>query len=102
MAEEVSVKYAGRVNVVGLVLDVQNRDGSPDPDKTSFARDLMSDAGANFMNILPSDRISEYVMGNITVVPTTFFVDNRGNLVGSMHVGSRSLSDWSVIIDEML
>ena len=102
MVEEVRVKYEGRVNVIGLVADLQERDGSPSNEKISFARELMDDAGASFTNILMSSNIASSVMGNISVVPTTFFTDSEGLLKGEFLSGARSLLQWSEIIDGKL
>ena len=102
MVEEVSVKYNDKVNVMGLLCDVQKSDGSPDEDKIIKARNLMSAAEANFTNILASKNIYSAVMKDISAVPTIFFVDNEGHLAGKVYTGGRSLAAWSDIIDEML
>ena len=35
-------------------------------------------------------------------VPTTFFVDSKGNQVGMAYVGARDKASWAEIIDETL
>ena len=102
MVEEVRLKYKDRVNVVGILVDAQFGDGAPDADTILLARYLMGDAGADFTNLLMSVNMITAVIGEISVVPTTFFVDSEGNMIGAKHAGGRTLSQWSGIIDEML
>ena len=94
--------YKGRVNVIGLPVDVRNRDGSTDGNKVSVAKNLMEGMEAYFTNIIESDSVNESIMKGISVVPTTFFVDSDGYLTGSIYTGSKSASEWSKIINEML
>ena len=35
-------------------------------------------------------------------MPTTFFVDENGNQVGSVYMGARDAEDWAEIIDSLL
>ena len=102
MVGEAAEKYRGDVNVIGILCDVQNSDGSPIDDKIFSARDIMDETGAEFTNILVSENLYMSVMKGISVVPTIFFVDSEGYRTGSIYTGSKSLSDWSDIINEML
>ena len=102
MVEELAVKYKDKVNVLGLLCDVQRNDGSADPEKIVVARNLMEIAGANFTNIMLSREIIGFVSDRISVTPTVYFVDSKGYLKGDMHVGAKSVSAWSEIIDELL
>jgi len=90
------------MNVLGLLCDVQRPDGSAEPEKILLARQLLEQAGANFTNILLSQGIIEFVADKISVTPTVFFIDDKGYMKGNLHVGTKSLSAWSDIIDEML
>jgi len=99
---EIAVKYEGRVNVIGLPVDIQRKDGSPDSAKISLAKDLMNAAGADFTNLLTSEEMQQTIMEGISVVPTTLFIDGSGNMTGKSFAGSKSLAEWSAIIDEML
>lgn len=102
MVEEIAFKYKDRLNVIGLLVDVENSDGSPNEDKVLFAQRLMDEAGATFTNVPISEALDQALMRNISVVPTTLFVDECGNLTERMYTGSKTLSEWSAIIDEML
>ncbi|MCL1810146.1 MAG: TlpA family protein disulfide reductase [Clostridiales bacterium] len=101
--QQVYEKYRDKgVNVIGLLCDAQKSDGSPDPDKILLAKEIMDSCGADFNSILLSDNIIYSVMQDITAIPTSFFVDSEGRIVGKMHVGGRSMKDWSGAIDEIL
>ncbi|MCL1981786.1 MAG: TlpA family protein disulfide reductase [Clostridiales bacterium] len=101
--QQVYEKYRDKeVNVIGVLIDAQKSDGAPDPDKIVLAREIMDNCGADFNSILVSENIMYSVMKDITAIPTSFFVDSEGKMVGKMHLGGRSLSDWSSAIDEIL
>ena len=102
MIEGLSVKYADRVNVMGLLCDVQLQDGSPNREKVLLAHDMMDANGAGFLNIMMSADMDISAIGGLPFVPTTFFVDNKGYVVGEVYVGGKSLSEWSDIIDGIL
>ena len=42
------------------------------------------------------------LLTGIQSIPTTFFVDSEGNLTGYAYVGSRSLEDWTEIVNSEL
>jgi hypothetical protein len=38
----------------------------------------------------------------VTAVPTTVFVDSKGNFVGEQYVGTRDKQEWAGIIEGLL
>lgn len=77
-------EYAGlydslpdNVNLIGVIIDVY--DGIDN--NVSTANDIMDDARAEFVNLRNSDDVYEIVEG-IRYIPTTFFVDSEGHVVG--------------------
>jgi len=98
LAEEYSDKG---VQIVGLVSDVLDSDGSVSETQLDTAREIVSATSANYTHIVPSTDFYG-ILYQITSVPTTFFVDETGAQVGYAYLGARDKAEWSTIIDEML
>ena len=99
---ELAAEYQDKgVRIVGLVSDVLDADGNLSQDQVETAREIVESTGANYLHLLPSQDLFG-LLGQITAVPTTFFVDERGVQVGYAYMGSMSKEQWSQILDEML
>ena len=99
---ELAEEYADKgIQIVGLISDVLDRDGSVSETQLDTAREIVSSTGADYMHIIPSSDFYG-LLYQITSVPTTFFVDETGAQVGTAYLGAREKDDWIVIIDEML
>ena len=95
-------EYADKgVNVVGIVVDITDADGNVMSDGLTLAKDIVSQTGADYTHIIPSQDLGVLVRG-ITVVPTTVFVDSQGNVVGEEYLGALDLENWSRVIDYLL
>ena len=68
--------------IVGLVCDATAN--SPQIQK---AREIVRDAGADFVNIVPDEQLTKFMSG-VEVVPTTIFVNGRGEVVGKAIFGA--------------
>ena len=88
--------------IVGIVADVVDLDGNFMPDMVDTAVEIIDATGADYLHLLPSDSLNEALLKNAVYVPTTIFVDEQGNQVGDMLVGSRAKEEWAEIIDELL
>lgn len=90
------------VQIIGLVSDVLNADGTVNQTQVDTAVDLADEAGVDYVNLIPSEYLIQNVLSQIYAVPTTFFVDENGNQVGSVYMGARDAEDWAEIIDSLL
>jgi thiol-disulfide isomerase/thioredoxin len=72
------------VQIVGLVTDI---DGDSDKKHHDLAVQIVSKAGAEFKQIIGNEDFKDLLSG-IVGVPTTFFVDKEGNIVGEPIVGA--------------
>ena len=90
------------VNIVGIVADVQLGDGSIPEEGVAFAKEIVAQTGANYTHLLPSASLNTLILNNVAAVPTTVFVDSKGNFVGEQYVGSRDKQEWAGIIEELL
>lgn len=99
---ELAEEYKAQgVQIVGMISDVLNSDGSLSQSQVSTAKDIVNSTKANYLHILPSEDLFG-LLSQITSVPTTFFVDKDGNQVGQVYVGSNSKADWKSIIDQTM
>lgn len=95
--------YADKnVQVIGIVTDVVNQSGEVDTAQVELAQSIVDKTGANYLHLLPSQDLAENVLRDVSVVPTTFFVDAQGNLLTEAYLGSRTQDEWSKVIDSLL
>lgn len=89
------------VQIVGLVSDVLTMDGSLDQDQMELAREIVASTSADYTHLVPSEDLY-FLLGQISSVPTTFFVDENGAQAGGTYVGSKDKEQWQEIIDQLL
>lgn len=81
--EKLSNEYSEKdVTLVGLVLDVPEGDDQLLPDALA----IVADTGVTYTNLRVWDGFDEMLF--ISAVPTTFFVDSDGHIVGDLIVGA--------------
>ena len=71
------------VNLIGIVCDVMEGDAQG----VQSAEDILNDAGAGFQNLCVSDSV-EPLVAEFQFVPSVFFVDRNGHLVGEIMDGA--------------
>lgn len=99
---ELSQEYSDKgVQIVGMVSDVMASDGSIDKDQVALAQEIVEATEANYTHIIPGDDLYS-LLYQITSVPTTFFVDENGDQVGSAYLGAKDKEAWKTIIDQLL
>lgn len=82
---KLSREFADRdVQVLGLIIDISGED---DKAHIDLAKKITTEANADFVNIYPDQRLQE-TLQEVDAVPTTFFVDSKGKLVGKPIVGA--------------
>ena len=73
------------VQLLGIVSDVVAAD---DKDGFAAAKDIISKSGVGYTNIIAGSGL-EPLLKNIMFVPTTFFVDKNGAIIGDVITGAR-------------
>lgn len=68
--------------IIGLVCDAA--DNSPQVQK---AQQILQKAGADFVNIVPDEQLIKFLEG-VEAVPTTVFVNSKGEVVGKAIIGA--------------
>jgi thiol-disulfide isomerase/thioredoxin len=83
-------------DIIGIVSD------TPDEDNEALAKEIVSKCGVKYSNIIPDDMLTNNILNNISAVPTTFFVDSEGNIIGDLLVGSKSKEEYKEEIETRL
>lgn len=99
---EIEKEYKDKgFEIVGVTTDVTDYDkGSLIPELLEDADDIVTQTGVEYPICYAGLDLIQYTQ--ITAVPTTFFVDGKGNLLAEPMVGSRSREDWESIINDLL
>ena len=93
---ELAAEYdAGEFQLIGIVSDVM--EGADQ----SQAERLVQQTGANYPHLLLNESIYYALLTDVSGVPTTFFIDENGAVLGRV-VGAKEKSVWEEIIHELL
>lgn len=84
-----------QVNLIGIVIDISDDAGA------ESAKMLLKDMQVDYENLIPDDALYEFISREVTGVPTSFFVDDRGTVVDLIE-GARSKEDYLDRINEIL
>lgn len=99
---ELNEEYKNQgVQVVGIVLDTLGNNGEIDEYMVETAKEIVKQTKANYVHLLPSEDLLNAGVEDIYSVPTTFFVDSKGNFVGNTYLGSKSKESWKEIIEQV-
>lgn len=86
------------LQVIGIISDVQA--GAPQAD-IDQAKSLIETRKANYPHLLLNHSLVENLVNGVTVVPTTFFVNSKGEPVGYI-IGANDKETWINIIEDLL
>lgn len=84
--------------LVGIISDVIEDSSQSDIDS---AKDLITQTEANYPHLLLNQSIFDNLVGGVSSVPTTFFVNQKGEMLGYV-VGANDKDTWEQIIDELI
>lgn len=85
------------VQLLGLVIDISGED---DTEHLDLAVDITQKAGADFTNLIANTDFAP-VLKDVVGVPTTFFIDGNGNIVGDPIVGA-DVDGYRAFVEEYL
>lgn len=96
---EIAASYdATDFQIIGIISDVMAESGEED---IEYAKELITQTGANYPHLLLNESLYSNLVGAVSSVPTTFFVNQEGEVLGYV-VGAKSKGDWEAIINELL
>ena len=94
------ILYGDRTNYcvhIGLVCDVR---GPNDTETIDTAKEIVAETGVTYLNLLPFSEMN-WVFPAM-YIPTTYFVDEKGQIIGEEAVGARGADDYEALVDELL
>ena len=83
--------------IVGVVVDVA---GLEDTARLETAREIIADTGVTYLNLFPWYTLMEDFP--VQFIPTSYFVNSEGQIVGEAAIGARGADDYEALIDELL
>lgn len=96
---ELAQEYDKEVfQILGIVSNVPE---GADEEKIELVEVLIEQTMADYPHLLLNDSLKDGLLADVTAVPTTFFADSEGNILGTV-VGAKRKSDWKEIIDGFL
>jgi len=84
--------------MVGVISDVVVEASE---EEVQTAKELIEETGANYPHLLVNESLYTNLVGGIEVVPTTFFVNQKGEVLGYL-TGSMPKENWEEIINGLL
>ncbi len=97
---EIALEYdSAEFQILGIICDVSV---FSDENALAEAMHLIEETGATtYPHLLLNDSLYSSLVGAIDSVPTTFFINQKGEMLGYV-VGSRDKKSWESIINELL
>ena len=99
---ELNSAWGEDFQIIGVVMDAADRNLKELPEVKAKAVEIIGQTGADYLHLLPSSSLVSSILADITAVPTTYFVDENGNQVGEVYIGSKSKAQWQKIISGLL
>ena len=98
---EIERKYKDKgFEIVGLTTDVADPQGNYDESVIDDARSIIEDTGITYPVLVAPVQLMEDI--GLQYVPTTYFLDSEGNVLGSAEIGSKPGTEWENVIDGYL
>lgn len=96
---EIAAEYdSAEFQMLGIISDVAE-DASEDD--INNARDLIEQTSAHYPHLILNESLYMNLVGGVSSVPTTFFVNQRGEMLGYA-IGAQSKETWVSIIADLL
>ena len=84
------------VNLIGLLVDVDEK-GS---EQYKLAERIISQTGADYQHLIATEEFDD-IISNLVGVPTTFFVDSTGKIIGEPFAGA-DVSAYKQTVEDYL
>lgn len=96
---EIAAAYdTAEFQMIGVVSDVADNASEED---IAGAKELIEETKAGYPHLLLSESLYYNLVGGIDAVPATFFVNQKGELLGYL-TGAQSKEAWEGLINELL
>lgn len=90
-----------KVQIIGIVSDAIDYNLNLNDDVVDTANEIVAITGADYIHLIPNKSlIGAFAFSDY--VPTTFFVDSKGNMVGDIYTGAKDKDTRLNIINDTL
>ena len=97
--QKLAEKYADRgFQVIGIVTDCCDMYGKPVQSQLDKAKSIAESCGTNYTHVFPTVSMYSEHLNNMMYVPTTVFLNERGEQIGEEIVGARESDLWELTI----
>lgn len=98
---EIERRYKDKgFEIVGLTTDVADLNGNYDESVIEDARAIIEDTGITYPVLVAPAQLMVDI--GLQYVPTTYFLDSEGNVLGSPEIGSKTSVEWEDVINRYL
>ncbi|MBO5373276.1 MAG: TlpA family protein disulfide reductase [Lachnospiraceae bacterium] len=98
LGEIASAYDKSEFQILGIVSDVME---NGEDSQLEYAKELVTETKADYPHLVLNESLYTNLVGGIDSVPTTFFVNQEGEMLGYM-VGAQSKDAWEELISELL
>ena len=98
LGELASSYNPGDFQLIGIISDVME---DADEETLTHAADLVAETGADYPHLLLSESLYYALLTDVSAVPTTFFVDQDGQILDTV-IGAMEKSAWEEKINALL
>lgn len=88
--------------VISIVCDTYDARDGVNAELLELAQRIKERTGVTFPSLIPDKNLKDGLLQGILGYPTTWFVDEDGNVIGDPVLGSNSKEDWMALIQERL
>lgn len=99
---ELAEEYKEDMQILGVISDVVQTEEVTSDAALEEAKRIIDITKADYTHVVTSQDLLEEFVSGISAVPTTFFVDQEGNIMGVGVSGARSKEKWQEIIEALL
>ena len=89
------------LRVIGIPRDVDPAGKSTFETRLAEARRIISVTGVTFTNLIPDAEMEDFIKASVIGTPTTFLLDQEGNVIETM-IGGKPISVLKSLIGEHL
>ena len=98
---EIERRYKDKgFEIVVLTTDVADLNGNYDESVIEDARAIIEDTGITYPVLVGPAQLMVDI--GLQYVPTTYFLDSEGNVLGSPEIGSKTSAEWEDVINRYL
>lgn len=96
--QALSEEYADKdFQIIGIVCDTY----ADDEARIKLAKEICKDTGAEYVSIVASASLDAAILDTVMSVPTTFFLNEKGEQFDQNYIGSKGVERWRAIIDSI-